>query len=908
MRVRPYNDYEMGGSTYWQHYDSVTVTTGGTAVPTPTPTSVPSSTLPSQNPPAGLAANKVPQFVLLGSDDNHQANGMAFFRQLLSGRKNPAGTGNAATFDGLPMSMSFYIIGTNIYGPNINSVGHRDEYMALYNAGHEIGNHAFDNNPQSTYAGWMKSLGDTDAAIERMLQEYGISQAEINARARVRSGIRAPQDGFNAGFFQATRDLGYNYTNSTVTGHDSNLPPWWPGTLDNGWLGFATWDNRQTGSWPGWWEIPQDYLVTNATTGATGGYCDKDYFEAPLNMTGAQYLEYLKNTFLRQYNGNRSPFSICVHSQDWGSDSNNNNSLLVERRQAMTDFVNWLQTYSDARVVSHAQLLDWMKNPVALSGVPVPTPTPIPAPFPSSKFSLGDLVETTAGVNVRASASASGALLGTQLPGGQGVVTGGPVAADGFNWWQVNYTVNPDGWSVENWLQKVIVPVPTPTPAASVTLSVDASRPIYPFKSTIRGAATSIESWFWHGLWQREGTCCPAGKRDAIIQATKLLKPGIIRYAGGLAVNNTGWWRNYTSMDDPSWTYTDPQTGQVYNYRHSYIPPQVDSVADFAKQVGAEVMVQVNVCDNNPKMWADMVKYTNVEKNYKFKYWEIGNELDLDKCVTAQQYADRFAVYQTALKAIDPTIKVMGPVPTMPDATTWFDTLRAKMGSALDVLVWHWYQLTEWTANTGTFAYQGGSVEALLNYNESVGSCQDGFGCPGQSIDKSRVDRTRYRRSIPESMKQAIIDPYRATDPTLEIAITEFGVHSWQHTNPINGNHLAAIWLADVLARHAYNGVDIITYFTLEDGGSGLGNSRGLTGIYEDNIDVRPIYSTMYLYAQYFGDTMVQSATSDATQKVVVWASTDSKDPGKLKLMLVNLTDKATSSAISISNFSAMNG
>ncbi|MBI2577600.1 MAG: fibronectin type III domain-containing protein, partial [Candidatus Wildermuthbacteria bacterium] len=135
VRVRPYNDYEMGGSTYWQHYDSIIATTGGTVVPTPTPTTstqptpVPTpvvlSTLPSQSPPAGIAVNRAPQFVLIGSDDNHQVNGMAFFRQLLQGKRNPAGTGNAATFDGLPMTMSFYLIGTNIYGENIDSITQR---------------------------------------------------------------------------------------------------------------------------------------------------------------------------------------------------------------------------------------------------------------------------------------------------------------------------------------------------------------------------------------------------------------------------------------------------------------------------------------------------------------------------------------------------------------------------------------------------------------------------------------------------------------------------------------------------------------------------------------------------------------------------------------------------------------
>ncbi|MBI4089286.1 MAG: hypothetical protein HY424_01105, partial [Candidatus Levybacteria bacterium] len=452
----------------------------------------------------------------------------------------------------------------------------------------------------------------------------------------------------------------------------------------------------------------------------------------------------------------------------------------------------------------------------------------------------------------------------------------------------------------------------------SYNLTVDAASPISSFSSLIRGVATNNWNYLWHGLWDRgaQYSCCPEGKYDAIVEATKLLKPGIIRFAGGLWANSVGWNRANTAPDDGAWVYTDQATGTSYNYRHAYKPAMVDAFAKFSKDVGAQAIIQMNVCDNNPKLWADMAKYANIEKGYNFKYWELGNEQTLSEaaCVTASEYADRFVSYRALLKAVDPSIKLLGPVPNQPPFTGWYDTLIARAGTSLDVLTWHWYQLTEWTADKTAFAYEGGSVEALLAHDGNVGSvCHDGFGCTssnpiGGNIVSGRLDRWEYRRGIAEAMMNYVKTNYKTKNPSMETAITEYGPHAVQHNNPINSNHIAAIWLADTLARWAYNGLDIVTYYSLEDGNDGPNpdNSRGLLGIWDSNkIDVRPIYSTMFMYAQYFGDQMVKSSTSDPDENVVVWASKDSKDVGKLKLMLVNLKETSANTTINVNGFTA---
>jgi chitodextrinase len=96
--------------------------------------------------------------------------------------------------------------------------------------------------------------------------------------------------------------------------------------------------------------------------------------------------------------------------------------------------------------------------------------TPVGGTTPTPKFSLNDRVQTTDTVNVRASASTQGTLLGTQPTGALGTVIGGPVSADGYTWWNVNFDSGADGWTVETYLLKTTTN-PTPTDTTPPTLS-----------------------------------------------------------------------------------------------------------------------------------------------------------------------------------------------------------------------------------------------------------------------------------------------------------------------------------------------------------------------------------------------------------------------------------------------------
>ena len=77
----------------------------------------------------------------------------------------------------------------------------------------------------------------------------------------------------------------------------------------------------------------------------------------------------------------------------------------------------------------------------------------------NAQFVVGDRVQTTAILNVRS--SAGGTLLGSQPVGSLGTIVGGPVftgvstSSPNSTWWNVNYDISPDGWSIGDYLVKI---------------------------------------------------------------------------------------------------------------------------------------------------------------------------------------------------------------------------------------------------------------------------------------------------------------------------------------------------------------------------------------------------------------------------------------------------------------------
>lgn len=133
----------------------------------------------------------------------------------------------------------------------------------------------------------------------------------------------------------------------------------------------------------------------------------------------------------------------------------------------------------------------------------VTNPNPTPG---SNLFVIGQRVQTTASVNVRAAAGTSAAVLGTQAIGALGIITGGPTNANNFTWWQVNYDTGADGYSAEDYLRAYSTPNPVPNPVPTPTLAPGSSMSFPAFNLSDPADAPLIKfAETWAKNWNFEG-------------------------------------------------------------------------------------------------------------------------------------------------------------------------------------------------------------------------------------------------------------------------------------------------------------------------------------------------------------------------------------------------------------------
>ena len=84
-------------------------------------------------------------------------------------------------------------------------------------------------------------------------------------------------------------------------------------------------------------------------------------------------------------------------------------------------------------------------------------------------------------------------------------------------------------------------------------------------------------------------------------------------------------------------------------------------------------LITLNIGTGSAQEAAAWVYYANVVKGYNVKYWEIGNEMmgnwENGGPLPGTDYGRRFAEYYAAMSAVDPTIKLLGPLSGPTDAS-----------------------------------------------------------------------------------------------------------------------------------------------------------------------------------------------------------------------------------------------
>lgn len=191
---------------------------------------------------------------------------------------------------------------------------------------------------------------------------------------------------------------------------------------------------------------------------------------SPANPTSGQAVTFIAT--IKNQGTAATPSGVSIGVNFWvdgnpvSTSDNNTTSLAIGASENLTanegpgggaGLSTWLASAGTHTVLAYVDPLDRIteisKSNNSLSITITVTLTP-PA------FVIGDRVITTANLFVYATASTSGTILGNQKVGSFGNVIGGPITANNFVWWNINYDIGANGWSIQDY-QAEVSSIPT---------------------------------------------------------------------------------------------------------------------------------------------------------------------------------------------------------------------------------------------------------------------------------------------------------------------------------------------------------------------------------------------------------------------------------------------------------------
>jgi hypothetical protein len=333
---------------------------------------------------------------------------------------------------------------------------------------------------------------------------------------------------------------------------------------------------------------------------------------------------------------------------------------------------------------------------------------------------------------------------------------------------------------------------------------------------------------------------------------------------------------------DPLWV--DP-TDSSKSTLNQYV-----NLVDTMRSRGIEPVLQVPVYGStySASQAADIVRYVNITNSRAVKYWVIGNEPDLTSgayaYTTAAQVAGYIKPFASAMKAVDPSIKIIGP------ETAWYDEtiingLTSCNGSADDVtgadINGHYYVDI---ISFHTYPFSGAQTRAQVI---SSLMAANGFNDDLTAL-RARLDACDLYHG-------------RTDDDALQIAVTEANV---DYNNPtgdsVSGlgakSFIGGQFWAELMGIAMQKGVDFVTFWSVIEGNE-LGYISG------DGATLRPSYYHFQMVSQNFRGSSVTTTDNQTNVKAFGAADIDqvavlimNQDQSSSFNYTVRLDDTASSS------------
>lgn len=343
----------------------------------------------------------------------------------------------------------------------------------------------------------------------------------------------------------------------------------------------------------------------------------------------------------------------------------------------------------------------------------------------------------------------------------------------------------------------------------------------------------------------------------------RALRPGVLRWPAG------------ETSQDTVWTRGGP--GQTGGY--AILPADIDAFIALCRSVGAEPLYTINIKTGTTAAAADLLRFLNLERGYRVRYFQLGNEPDyVGPLNTPQLMTDRHLAFVQAMVAVDPTITFVGPelltganALGLHDRDDWMTPFLQRAGTTVSGISWHHYQLDSGQTNSNSSAYF--TLENLFQ--------------------ETAPDWNPASLDFADQVMPALNAMRDTHAPGAKIWITEFAEDPGDRAGAgLSDTYAGALWASDVLGRFASWGPGAIVKWIFKE-------DDPLALLSEQN-QPRPEYYTYWLYARHFGDRVVDSSSNNRT---VVNAHAAWRSDGALTLVLMNKTTTTQNVQLSFTGF-----
>ena len=298
--------------------------------------------------PGGIPVYNTPQIVMISFDDAFRVQDFnTYYSPLFSTRKNPNGCQIGLT----------YFVSHNYTDYSLV------EHAYCYN-GAEFADHSVTHREPTTW--WEKAT--EEEWTHEIMDQKSILNVWGNVPKEEIRGFRSPFLVTSETEIKVLHDNGFLY--EATMGSQEN---YWPFTLDYKSPICNAPATCPVNSYPGLWLVPN--IIYKQSNGFPCSMLDG--CTAP--VTEEDWVEFFDENFSVHYNDNRSPFGIYSHSAWLYGGS--------ARINAMKKFLDKIASMKDVYIVTHAQMLEWVRKPTPLDQIHEFEPWKCPSrPTPRCNF------------------------------------------------------------------------------------------------------------------------------------------------------------------------------------------------------------------------------------------------------------------------------------------------------------------------------------------------------------------------------------------------------------------------------------------------------------------------------------------------------------------------------------------